>query len=169
MNNTSNRLRVLSVLPVLAALTGAVGVQAGAGGTLVLEAVAEIEVVQEYADGSRTLVRVPAETVVPGDEVVYTLLYDNRGEDPADDVFITNPIPEHMEFRRAADSPPGVEIVYSVDGGEVFAPLSDLRVTDGAGRSRGALPADCTHIRWLFRRPLLPGESGQVSYTTRLI
>ncbi len=134
-----------------------------------LRALAEVEVVQEQPDGTRSVQRVPAETVVPGDEVIYTLVYDNQGSEPADDIFITNPIPEHMEFRRAAANPAGLETLYSVDGGHVFGPLSDLTVTDSAGQSRRALPQDCTHIRWQFHRSLAPGETGQVSYTTRLL
>lgn len=157
------------LLPLAAALVVPADARAQDAGTLVLRAVAEVEVVVENPDGTRTVRREPAATVVPGDEVVYVLEYDNRGEEPADDVFITNPIPEHMEFRHAGDSPAWVETVLSVDGGSVFAPLSELTVTDGAGRSRPAVPADCTHIRWNFRRSLAPGESGRVSYTTRLM
>ncbi|MCB1183330.1 DUF11 domain-containing protein [bacterium] len=167
MNKSHAKIRALLALPVLAALLA--GGAALAADGLVLEAFAEIEVVQEGADGARTVARVPAETVVPGDEVIYTLTWDNRGGEPADDVAITNPIPEHMELRRADGTPAHVEIMYSVDGGAIFGPLSDLTIPDGAGGIRPAVPADCTHIRWHFHRPLAPGESGQVSYTTRLM
>ena len=164
--------QALMVLPVLASLfcvSGAMAQTDATAGTLVLRAVAELEVTLENPDGTRVVRRVPAETVVPGDEVIYTLVYDNRSAAPADEVFITNPIPEHMEFQSAAASPAGLETIYSVDGGRVFGPLSELTVADGAGRNRQALPRDCTHIRWQFHRPLAPGETGQVSYTTRLL
>jgi uncharacterized repeat protein (TIGR01451 family) len=164
-------LPVWAVLPVLACLFGAstAFAQEPAADSLQLRAVAEVEIVQEGADGIRAVQRIPAETVVPGDEVIYTLVYDNQGADPAEDVSITNPIPEHMEFRRAAAGPAWLKTVYSVDGGHVFGALSDLTISDGAGQNRHALPQDCTHIRWQFTRSLAPGETGQVSYITRLL
>ncbi len=173
MNTTQTRLRALMVLPILACLFCVAGALAQsddpASGTLELRAVAEVEVVQDNPDGTRSVRRIPADVVVPGDEVIYTLVYNNQGAEAADDIFITNPIPEHMEFRRAADTPAWLETAYSVDGGRVFGPLSDLTVTDSNGQSRQAAPEDCTHIRWHFHRPLAPGESGQVSYTTQLL
>ncbi len=161
--------RALIVLSILAALFGISTAQAQDQGTLQLQAVAEMEIVQENPDGTSSVRRVPAETVVPGDDVIYTLLYNNQGTAAADDVFITNPIPEHMELRHAAENPAWLETLYSVDGGQTFGPLSELTLTDGAGQTRRSTPKDCTHIRWQFHRSLAPGESGQVSYTTRLL
>jgi uncharacterized repeat protein (TIGR01451 family) len=173
VNTTQTKLRALMVLPILAGLLCVTAASAQtadeAQGNLVLRAIAEIEIVQENPDGTSAVQRIPAATVVPGDEVIYTLVYDNQGTNPADDIFITNPIPEHMELRRASANPAWLETVYSVDGGHVFGPLSDLTVTDSAGQNRRALPQDCTHIRWHFHRSLAPGESGEVSYTTRLL
>ncbi len=139
-----------------------------AGGELTLRAYAEVEVMHENPDGTREKKRVSADTVVPGDEVIYTLIYDNRGAEPADEISITNPIPKHMEFHHATANPVWLETVLSVDGGQVFGPLTDLTVTDSAGQTRRAIAQDCTHIRWQFRKSLAPGESGQVSYITRL-
>ncbi len=169
MSTYETKLRALMILPILASLFCVTGALAQSDGTFVLQAMAEVEIVQENPDGTRAVLRVPAETVVPGDEVIYTLTYDNQGAEPADDIFITNPIPEHMEFRRAAANPAGLETVFSVDGGHVFGPLSDLTVSDSAGQIRQATPQDCTHIQWQFHRSLAPGETGQVSYTTRLL
>ncbi|MFT5316399.1 MAG: hypothetical protein ACI9UK_002245 [Candidatus Krumholzibacteriia bacterium] len=86
-------------------------------GNLVLEASAEVESVQENTDGTHQVLRSPAVTVVPSDEVIYTLRYDNQSSDSADDIFITNPIPEHMEFRHADANPTWLETIYSIDGG----------------------------------------------------
>ena len=169
MSTQQTKLRALMVLPILASLFCVAGALAQGDGTFVLQAVAEVEIVQENPDGSQVVQRIPAETVVPGDEVIYTLIYDNQGTEPADDIFITNPIPEHMEFRRAAANPAGLETLFSVEGGHVFGPLSDLTVSDSAGQTRQATPQDCTHIQWQFTRSLAPGETGQVSYTTRLL
>ncbi|MDX2475482.1 MAG: hypothetical protein QNL91_17460, partial [Candidatus Krumholzibacteria bacterium] len=109
MSTNKTKLNALMILPVLASLFCVAAALAQSDGTLVLQAVAEMEIVQENPDGTRAVLRVPAETVVPGDEVIYTLVYDNQGTEPADDIFITNPIPEHMEFRRAAANPAGLE------------------------------------------------------------
>lgn len=138
------------------------------GGTVELSSRAEIEVRETLEDGSLLVRRQPATQVVPGDEVIFTLSYRNFGDQPAEDIFITNPIPEHMEFQSAAAPPPGARITYSVDGGRSFDELSNLRSRDDQGRARAAVAADCTHIRWTFEEPLRPGAAGSVAYTALL-
>ena len=130
-----DKRNALMVLPMMAGLFCVSVATAQTAGNLVLNAVAEVEIEQAGTDGGREVVRIPAQTVVPGDEVIYTLTYDNQGGEPADDIFITNPIPEHMELRHAASNPAWLETVYSVDGGQVFGPLSELTVTDSAGQN----------------------------------
>ncbi len=137
-------------------------------GSFQLTTVAEVEVVATQADGTQAVERVPAEKVVPGDEVIYTMIYHNAGTELAENVFITNPIPEHMLLLRAEQTESDLEITYSVDGGRNFNSLSNLQVTEQTGWQRHARASDCTHIRWTFNRPLEPGEKGNVSYKAQL-
>ena len=134
-----------------------------------LVSTAEVETVLTAADGSVTTERIPAGKVIPGEEVIYTVHYENAGAEPAADVIITNPIPKHMHLLRTDGLQPNVHLVFSVDGGRSFDALARLEITGNDGRPRPATAADCTHLRWVFERQLEPGEAGAVSYVAQLL
>jgi uncharacterized repeat protein (TIGR01451 family) len=157
-----------SLLPVILLLAAFGATAAGAAGGVELQTTAEVEIVAENPDGSVSVSRETALKVVPGDEVVYTMRYRNSAEDAAEEVVITNPIPEHMTLLRTGRLGPDLSLTFSVDGGRSFGALADLQVVGADGRPRPATTADCTHLRWSFRRPLAPGEEGQVDYVAQL-
>jgi len=134
-----------------------------------LQSTAEVETVTTGADGIPVTARTAAVKVVPGDEVIYTVHYRNSGTDHAEDVVITNPVPEHMHLLRTDGLQPGCTLVFSVDDGQSFDALSRLEITGNNGRPRPATAADCTHLRWVFERQLEPGEAGAVSYVAQLL
>jgi uncharacterized repeat protein (TIGR01451 family) len=138
------------------------------GGTIELSSTAEIEIHETLDDGTQVTRRLLATKVIPGDEVIFTLQYRNYGEQPAEDVYITNPIPKHMEFQSADAPPAGATITYSIDDGRSFGELATLRVPAANGNERPAVASDCTHIRWTFDKPLQPGQTGSVAYTALL-
>lgn len=140
-----------------------------ATGEVELQSTAEVETVATGEDGRAVTTRTPAVKVIPGDEVVYTVHYRNTGAELAQDVIITNPIPEHMHLLRTDGLQPGCTLVFSVNGGQSFDALSRLEVTGNNGRPRPATAADCTHLRWVFERQLEPGEAGAVSYVAQLL
>jgi len=133
-----------------------------------LRSIAEVEVLTENDDGTVDRTRETAAKVVPGDEVIYTMHYRNLGGDAAEDVVITNPIPQHMLLLRAGGHAPGMMLEFSVDEGRSYDALARLEVTGRNGRPRPATASDCTHLRWVFQRPLAAGEEGQVSYVAQL-
>jgi uncharacterized repeat protein (TIGR01451 family) len=161
------KLALLLVLMVIPGILAAAG--ESTMGTIELRSEAEVEISVTQDDGSQTTQRLPATKVIPGDEVIFTLHYRNYGTEPAEDVFITNPVPQHMELQGPAQLPAGLEITYSVDGGRSFGSMAQLKTTDSAGGERPAVPSDCTHIRWTFHKPLEPGATGSVAYTALLL
>ncbi len=154
---------LILALPALAAADDSLD-----GGTIELSSTAEIETHETLADGTQVTRRLLATKVIPGDEVIFTLQYRNYGQEPAEDVFITNPIPKHMEFQSADTPPAGARVTYSIDNGRSFGELAALRVPATNGSDRPALASDCTHIRWTFDEPLQPGATGSVAYTALL-
>jgi uncharacterized repeat protein (TIGR01451 family) len=148
---------------------GVPGIAAAAKqGLIELKTIAETELVVRRADGTQETKRIQAERVVPGDEVIYTIRYQNVGKEPADAVAITNPMPEHMEFRRVLDAAPKLaELTFSIDGGATFDVPAKLVVATDKG-PRPAQPEEYTHVRWTLREPVPPGGSGQVSFRARL-
>jgi uncharacterized repeat protein (TIGR01451 family) len=157
------------LLLVLAAASLPPAVLAEETGTVVLTTTAETEV--EFVDesGQTGVRRVKAAKVVPGDEVVYTIHCTNQGQEPAEDVVITNPIPEHMTYVDRSATGAGAKITFSVDGGETYGSADDLAVNTAKGEERPATAADYTHVRWSLVRPLAPAETGTVSYRAELL
>lgn len=115
-------------------------------------------------EGKKELKRVPAAKVLPGDEVIFTISYQNIGKEAADQAVITDPIPEHMIYIQNSAEGTGARITFSVDGGKTYHAPGKLFIVDAAGRQYPARPQDYTHIRWTFAKPLPPGAKGEVSF-----
>ena len=155
-----NRAMIITVSVLL--LAGA------ANADVVLEAEALTEVTTTNEVGQEVTTLMPAGKVVPGDEVIYTITYANSGMEPAADVVITNPIPDHMVFTEVEASPSGASVSVSADGGSNYGTPRNLTVTDAKGQLRPATAADFTHVRWTFEKPLDPGAEGSVSFRAQL-
>jgi uncharacterized repeat protein (TIGR01451 family) len=130
----------------------------------------EIEVVDE--NGQKTITREQAVTVMPGEVVVYTITARNVGEEPATNVVITDPIPEHMDYTGSVQGD-RTRITFSVDGGKTYDVATALMVPIGKGKANGegerpAKPEDYTHIRWQLNDALEPGSALSVEFHARL-
>jgi uncharacterized repeat protein (TIGR01451 family) len=97
---------------------------------------------------------VPADRVVPGDEVFYTLEIRNTGSRPLATPTVDFAIPEHMRYLANSAVGAGAEVSYSVDGGHTFERPENLMMAAGGGDPRLATAADYTHIRWRFKHSL---------------
>ena len=113
----------------------------------------------ENPDGTIRTTLVAPEITVPGDRLVFSTAYSNRGEDPVTDLVVTNPLPRAV--RLAPDADPA--FVVSVDGGRSWGRLVELEVVLADGRTRPAEAADVTHVRWTLAL-VGPGESGRVEF-----
>ena len=162
---------VRSLLAPLALATAAFAVganaQSPAGGGVQLVNAAHKEVEVEEA-GRKVRKLVEPGKMVPGDEVVYTISYVNKGSRPAERVVVVNPLPQHTKFRAGSVEGASTEIAYSADGGKTYAAPDRLTVATrdakGTPATRPAVAADITHIRWTLKEPLPPGASGQVRF-----
>lgn len=155
-------------LSVLLQAGNATAVDGAANSALEITAAAEVEIKVKAADGREEMKRVPAAKVPPGEAVIYTLKAQNKSDKPAGDVVVTDPIPEHTEYVDGSVSSEGTRVTFSVDGGKSFAAKDSLKVRGEDGQMRAALPADFTHIRWQFEKPLAPGETRAVSFRARV-
>jgi uncharacterized repeat protein (TIGR01451 family) len=100
---------------------------------------------------------VPAETVTPGERVFYTITFTNTGNEPAENVVITNPIAAELTYVDGSAFGPGTTIEFSVDGGVSFGSAGELTVADTGGQ-RAASADDFTHIRWVMDGDLDTGS-----------
>ncbi len=110
---------------------------------------------------------VAADSVVPGESVVYTITFQNISDEPAANVVITNPISEDLTYVDGSAFGPGTVIQFSTDGGQNFAAADELTVVED-GVSRPAGPDDFTHIRWVMQNELAVGAQGTARFTAVL-
>ena len=132
MMKASNLIRAAALM---LAMTGTTALQANAQGSIALKTVAEKEVQVLNANGVKERRLVPAEKVVPGEEVIYTIFFTNVGGQPTDNVVITDPIPANTRYKDGSAFGPGTEISFSVDGARYDRP-ENLRVVGADGRER---------------------------------
>jgi uncharacterized repeat protein (TIGR01451 family) len=119
------------------------------------------------AQGEEETRLVPADTVLPGETVFYTITFTNVSNEVADRVVITNPIDGNLVYLDGSAFGAGMDIVFSVDGGESFAAASELTVTED-GEVRAAEPRDFTHVRWVMRNDLAAGAQGTARFAAVL-
>jgi uncharacterized repeat protein (TIGR01451 family) len=84
-------------------------------------------------------------TPSPGDTITYTITYHNIGTSAAQDIVISNPIPQNTMYVENSAEGAGAEI--TVD------------------RKKAALPqvGEVTSVNWKVTKKVLPGEEGTVS------
>ena len=119
-------------------------------------------------DGHAQIRLVPANRVVAGDPVLYTLRVTNLGPVPVTGVVVSVPIPNRMRYVADTAVGPGAKIRFSVDGGRSYGVPERLRVTGPDGRPRPAQPADYTDVRWVLTDPLQSGSVAYLRYTAML-
>ncbi len=120
---------------------------------IAIKAIAEVETRVSF-NGREATKLVPADRVVPGDEIFYTLEIRNTGGATVPAPSVVYPIPDHTRYVADSAIGPGAEVSYSVDGGRSFDQPENLKVAGPAGAPRPADAADYTHVRWQFKHGL---------------
>ncbi|MEL7023599.1 MAG: hypothetical protein AAGL69_07600 [Pseudomonadota bacterium] len=136
-------------------------------GKIELKTVVEKEAVVLNEAGQEVTQLVPADKVVPGDVVIYTVTYTNVADEAVENVVITNPIADQLQYVTDSAFAPGADIEFSVDGGQQFAALESLTV-ERDGELVPARTDDLTHIRWTLTEQLDPGAQGFARFRARL-
>jgi uncharacterized repeat protein (TIGR01451 family) len=155
-------------IPALAALllVAAIAAAQEAADPLTIRAIAEVES-RALAGGREVVKLIPADRVVPGDQVIYTLEVRNTGAAlPAPTV--VHPIPEHMRYVADSAVGPGADVSYSVDGGRSFDLPENLKVPGKDGELRPAVAADYSHIRWRLKNSLKANSVAFVRFRARV-
>jgi uncharacterized repeat protein (TIGR01451 family) len=140
---------------------------AGAQGHLDVQTTVQKQEVFVNEEGKSETRLVPVELVVPGESVIYTITFRNISGEPADNVVITNPIAEDLMYVDGSAFGPGMEILFSVDGGNTFAEADELTVVD-EGEVRDATASDFTHVRWVMQNDLAAGAQGTARFAATL-
>lgn len=170
MRRTNNMYRSsfhasLGLLIAILLVTAAYG-QADSG-SIAIKAIAEVEL-QTVREGREISKLVPADRVVSGDWVIYTLEVRNTAATTVRAPTVTYPVPEHMSYVAESAVGPATEISYSVDGGRSFDAAENLKIQDADGQLRPAGAADYTHIRWQFKNSLKANSVAFVRFRARV-
>lgn len=113
-----------------------------------------------------------ADQAGPKDTLVFTIKYTNSGDAVMTEPVIINPVPKGMIVKSKTPAGNNSEITASVDGGQSFKPLPvmvQMKQPDGSLKSVPAKDEQYTHIRWAIKQPLQAGQSGEVSFKTKVI
>jgi len=120
-------------------------------------------------DGKKVEKRMPATDVVPGDVLVYTLMFENKGDEVAKNVVLNDPIPTGTVYIADSVFGPGAEAGFSVDG-KHFKKAGLLTYTieqKGKKEVHKASPEEYTHIRWVIKE-VPAGKSGMVGFRVQV-
>jgi uncharacterized repeat protein (TIGR01451 family) len=148
-------------------LLGALALGQANSGPIAVKAIAEVEM-QTVREGREVSKLAPADRVVSGDWVIYTLEVRNTAATTIRAPTVTYPVPEHMSYVAESAVGPATEISYSVDGGSSFDAAENLKVQDADGQLRPAIAADYTHIRWHLKNSLKSNSVAFVRFRARV-
>jgi uncharacterized repeat protein (TIGR01451 family) len=113
----------------------------------------------------------PADNARPKDVIEYRLTYSNAGDEPIQQVLITDPVPVGTRLLDpTAPHPNAARVEFSIDGGKNFQawPIMIKKTTEtGEERLVEATPDMVTHIRWTLTRAIQP--EGDVTLTYRTV
>jgi uncharacterized repeat protein (TIGR01451 family) len=137
---------------------------AQADGDIVVQSIAETEVEVVNRAGRKEKKREPVALAIPGSQVIYTTRFTNKGNKPAGNIVINNPIPENTAFVSGSAFGTSTAITYSVNGGKSYDLPNKLKINTPGGAERQAEPRDYTHIRWRYLGELPPGKRGEVGF-----
>ncbi len=128
----------------------------------------EREVVIKKADGSEITKREPADMVVPGEKVIYSLKFFNDKDAPAENIVLVMPIPKEVSYIEGSADNKLALTEYSADGGKTFFARESLKVKTKDGKLVAAKAEDISHIRWKITKPIAPKASGVLAYAGKL-
>jgi uncharacterized repeat protein (TIGR01451 family) len=109
---------------------------------------------------SATLTPFTAARALPGDEVVYTVAFENPSDRLVDQVRITAPIPSQLAYVADTAYCPGGLALFSTDNGRTYGLPDELATVAADGTRSRVVPAAYTHVRWILKAPLQQGAKG---------
>lgn len=127
---------------------------------------AEIETTVDV-DGKPVIQRIAAAEVEPGQEVIYTISYSNKGDESAANVVLNDKVPKHASYVAGSAWGTNADILFSIDNGTNFKQPSllvyQIKNEQGDNEERKASPEKYSHVRWVIKE--VPANSkGEVGY-----
>jgi len=118
-------------------------------------------------NGTSKIEWVTPDSITPGDKVGYRIIIENKGDKPADDIVLNNPVPENTLYVDGSARGANSSIVFSVDQGKTFATPEKLFIVKD-GKKLPATAKDYSNVRWVLTSSLKAGEKGSVQYIVQV-
>lgn len=144
------------------------GLVSAASGQINIKVEAFQEIVELQDDGTVKKTLEAAESLFPGDEVVYLVSFSNIGDQTIDNLVVNDPVPEQTIYKVGSMYGSAAVGEVSVDGGNRYGRLDRLTVVGENGKPQPATAADVTDVRWLVNYSLQPGQTGNVGFRALL-
>ena len=155
--------RLLAAAVLVSAALMPAGATAAAGKPEVVVGITVMkEVVSRDAQGREKVELAPAATTGKGDTLVYEISYTNKGDAPANNARVVDPVPSGTRLVAGSWSAESADMTVSVDGGKNFTthPVSQqVTLPDGTKATEQVDPSRYTHLAWTSREPLAPGAT----------
>ena len=133
-----------------------------------IQTVIEKEVIEKIG-GQEVKRLVPADEVEPGQMLIFTLKYANKGDEQATNVVIKNPIPKDTIY--IVGSATGDNPMFSIDGSRTFKRPNLLTykidAPNGKPVQKVASSDQYTDIRWIIAE-IPAGAQGVVSFQAKV-
>jgi len=113
-------------------------------------------------NGQQATKRVTATEITPGEVLIYTISYENVGDETATNVAIVDPIPEGSSYIKGSATETG-ELNFSIDGGKTYNKPSLLTDEAKDASNNIATPDMYTHVRWMIPA-IAAGEKGSLTF-----
>ena len=137
---------------------------------ITIDTVAEKEII-ETVGGKQVKKRVAAKNADPGENLIFTLNYANKGNEKAVNVKIDNPIPKETTYVVGSGIGKNSKMLFSIDGGKTYNAPSLLKYTvtlnDGKKIQKQASPDQYTNVRWVINE-IPAGAGGKVGFQVKV-
>jgi uncharacterized repeat protein (TIGR01451 family) len=135
---------------------------------VVLNLVGERQTITKNAEGKEVVTwQSLGQTVQPGDRLRFVLNGQNKGDRPAANLVLTQPIPKGTQYTlNTAMSTAATQITYSIDSGKTFVanPTVPVTLANGTVTTQPAPASAYTHVRWTVAQPLVAQANLQATY-----
>ncbi|MCX5852544.1 MAG: hypothetical protein NT072_10915 [Deltaproteobacteria bacterium] len=165
------KVLIAAVMIFVAMLPVAAFAQAAQGEpklTLTMDVKKEVKVKKGTVE---TVEYVPAKTTAPDDVLLYTITYKNEGKTELKDAAIMDAVPDGTVYILESAGGKDTEAVFSIDGGKTFQkpPITYMVKNSDGTIVRKPAPAEMyTHVQWIVKKFVLPGESGIVNFKVKV-
>ena len=166
-----NSKRVLAITWILALLIAAVPATAQQGQPSPLVITAENLMAGDAHHDEAVASGMDRNALLPGDVVLYRLIFTNTTGAPVRNVEFKDPLPAGLRYVSGSASADreDVSIAYSIDGGRTYSAEPMIEETvDGETVVRPAPAEMYTHVRWLVTGWVQPGAEVTAEFRARL-